>query len=216
MKRLCVLLAVLLGLGACRAVDKTDTSDVPTLTEPEETTTQTGTTTIWIFDQGPNWKNFMGSHSGDHYAVYDNEGNEFFRSEGEKIAEFTMIDENLLRADSSGGNVMKVTRFFDVEQGLYSPQYINVLGFGYGRVAYWDIGTHLLIVHNMFDAELNRNNFQRDFATGPVLPIEVEEGLSTFFSVQTAEFIDENSLFITYYNSQSKLIEETLSLKETP
>ena len=180
----------------------TNVPGIPKLTEPEKTT-QTETRRQWVFNEGPNWKNFMGN--GDHYVVYDNRGNEFFRAEpGDKIAEFTKIGENLLRADTSGGNSLRLTRFFEIEQGLYSPQYSNVLGFGHGKVAYLLLSdTSCFVVHDMFDSESNRYEFFRDF----------KKLFSSNPRPELVEFTDENQLYIEYYNSNDDLVKETLVLK---
>ena len=138
------------------------------------------------------------------YIVFDLDGSEFFRC-NYSTPWITFINENLLRADSSGGTEMRHTRFFDVEQGLYSPTYSNVEAVDYGLVVYleWQFGDLFLVVHDMFDPEVNRNAFQRDFRTGVI----------GYWPLQETRFVDETTLFIVYYNSEFERVEETLVLQ---
>ena len=235
---LCVLFVAASLWGCADAPDVSTTTEATTssseITSRFETTTQIQTppsdsyTTReeddffpekGVFNRGPNWINYD-SH-GDGYAVYDNKGNEFFRTKpGEKVADFTEIGENLLRADSSGGTGVQITRFFDVEKGLHSPAYCNVLVQDYGRVVYIDFEPGVpihdtLVVHDMFDPELNRNSFQRDFGSwhGLKLSMEVLDQLMYPSTVLAIEFTDKHHLYVKYYNNQGELVEETLKLK---
>ena len=199
-KRIVVcFLLVAIFLGACSG-----TPDVPALTKPEELTTQTEIRTQRIFDEGPNWKHVIGGNA--YFAVYDNKGNELYREENHRDPEFTEIGENLLKADVSGGIRSRITRFFEVEQGIYSPEYNNVLAVGYGRIAYlddWQEGISSLVVHDMFDTESNRFMFK--------CQIKIDH-IATY--IESVEFINKNQLRIEYFNDQDKLMKETLDLEQ--
>jgi len=213
LKLLICMLVIILIFGACA-----NEVILPSkLTEPEQTTSEIQTTNPLIgsvFSEGPNW--IVTVREGPAgtltygYIIFDDEGNELVDIQDSGAPGFTFINENLLRADSPGGNAMGFTRFFDLEHGLYSPEYTNVLLFDYGLVIYRDwrhetdnVFYDMLIVHDMFDPEYNRNEFQRDFRTGvfdDVVPHELR-------------LIDENTLFMAYYNNQNELVEERLKLR---
>ena len=205
-------------LTTTEAASSSEITPQPETTTQAKTTAQTETRTQWVFDEGPNWKYVIGGN--DYFAVYDNEGRELYREENHREPKFTEISKNLLKVDVSGGNMQMLTHFFDVEQGICSPKYMNVLEFGYDKVVYmcWrnqdelDLGLEL-VVHDMFEPQRNRRVFQRDFAFGMTLPIEVKQNTYTWESVQEVRFIDNNTLFVKYYNNQGKLVEETLKLK---
>jgi len=193
------------GISACASAP-----DAPTPSIPERTSFIAPQT---LHDDlrpvevtGPNWLS-LGGGTWD-YIVYDNEGNEFFRDMG--TPGYTMLGENLLRTVKNGGGSLRITRFFDVEQRIVSPEYYNVFATEYGLVTYIDeskeensVIISALVVHDLFDPDSNRNVFWRDFEI--VFSIGVE-----FIAI---EFLDEYHLYIEYHNSQDELVKETLELK---
>jgi len=158
-----------------------------------------------IFEEGPNWV-CLGGGTYD-YIVFDNKGNELFRNKG--TPEFTVI-EDLLRVDVSGGSGMRDTQFFDVEHGVYSPSYRNMLAFEHGLVAYIDYSpddwleeVFSLVVHDVFDPERDRIVFRRALVVDSVNGVGFENIV----------FVNKKQLFIEYYNSKDELVEETLTLR---
>ena len=168
---------------------------------PEQTQWQTLSDDQRPIDQeGPNWRSFGGGIW--DYIVYDNKGNEILREYGTPI--FTMIDENLLRVDRSGGTATRLTQFFDVELGFYSPEYTNILALDFGRIVYLDQNDpewNTLVVHDMFDPEKNRFYVVRDLR------------LNRYDDYVAVEFIDEHHLIIDYRYSEDGRVKETVELR---
>lgn len=201
----CVLL-IAMGLWTCASEPNSQMSLAETSLTKQTTTLNDDQK--YVFEEGQNWESYgIGGIYG--YIVYDNEGNELFRSDY-GIPGFTMIGETLLRTDISGGSGVCDTRLFDIDRGMYSPLYRNVLAIGYGQVVYLDFSSDdwperniSLVVHDIFNPEQNHNSFRRDFRMN---------AWEDPFLV-TVEFLGKNQLFIEYYNSQDELVKETLVSK---
>jgi hypothetical protein len=192
----------------------------PNSAEYEETATPTQNTYVPYEGDvtGANWRN-SSDEGRFYYVVYDNRGNEFYRSEFGS-PDFTEVGKNLLRADLPGGTGVRLSRFFEIEKGLYSSEYSNVLALDYGQVAYakWNDTSELvleLIAHDIFDAELNRSVFQLDFWSEGFfsMPEEIQERSIWMLPILALNFISENQLFIEYWNVNSELVEKYLELR---
>jgi len=182
---------------------------------PEEETQAQDDFPHEFLQEGSNWTFFHkiceNRNSERGYIIYDNDGNEIFVvRDNPKGPEFTLLEENLLRVDDSGGNALQLTRFYSIDSRWprASAMYSNVLAVDHGLVAYLAFSGHeervvALVVHDIFESHQNHMNFQRDFNFFPA---------GNPFTAPV-EFIDENTLFIAYVNSHGERVEEMLELR---
>jgi len=224
------LLAV--GLQACAGEPV-----LPTLPE-EATQEQTQEWTIWptalrypieIVDEGPNWTVFLEEGGGNIFTVFDHEGNEFYREHAGRDPRFALINKDLLKMEIGIGSGAWNTVFFDLVQGIHSPDYFNLDAYGYGKIANtewydWQDEENgrftVLVVHDMLNPEQNRNIFELDFWTqsNPIeLPPEIIDEMNEFGLFQrrfrAIEFLSATQLYVEYLNSNAEFVAETLILK---
>jgi len=197
------LIFVFANLWAC-----TNEIDYPV---PEETTQAQNEDDI--LDEGPNWAVFRLEGGGVGYTIFDNAGNELFTTrEIRKGPGFTLLEENLLRVDDSGGSNLRFTQFYNLNPLMprVSALFSNVLAVNHGLVVYLASSGHehserifTVVVHDIFDPRYDHISFQREFGA---------YGLGPPFTAPV-EFIDENTLFIAYVNRQGERVEERLALR---
>ena len=187
-------------------------------------------------DKGPYWS-FTSISFPQHgtlghlVAFWDKDGNTFFDGYGWWPGwwQVEQINETIVDVLSGGGSGAWTNRYFDVERGLVSPIYFKTYAAGYGKVVYADRDyesedrmLRKLVVHDMFDPELERMTFVRNFwfweTTGndfPDIGVEFEA-----FPFKTIEFPDRNYLHIEYMAItdtstvpySAELVTETLKL----
>jgi len=90
------------------------------------------------------------------FVIYDNHGNAFYyETDGSKAfkSDFSFVGSDILQAHWSGGSSTGVYQFFNVDSGLISPEYCNVI-VGYGKAAYleYDESSEIdqLVVQDLF------------------------------------------------------------------
>ena len=202
------LMFIFVGLWAC-------VGDVDYPASEEDTQTQDDFLHEFL-QEGSNWIFFHriceDRNSERGYIIFDNDGNEIFVvRDFRKEPEFTLLNDNLLRLDSSGGSNLRHTQFYSFSPARASAVFSNVLAVDHGLVVYLAISGHeehserifTVVVHDIFDPRYSHISFQRDFGAygfGPPFTAPVE-------------FIDENTLFIAYVNSQGERVEEVLVLR---
>jgi|GEM_PF-3221241 len=157
------------------------------------------------------------------FVVYDHSGNVILRGGNDtKDMWFTAVDANLLRLDATAGPNAIDARFFDLEQGIYSPLYRNVIAGGHGLVFLneWTCGDwpptgeHLLVISDMFDPQLRHKVLEFDFwqFNGEELPPEVLEQLLPGTLFRSAEFLSLTQLHVEYLNADAEFITQTIDL----
>jgi len=207
------LALTLTSLWAC--VGEVDES---ALTTTLEETTQANNELLHDFlREGANWRFWYRTGEGGRiesgYIILDNDGNEIFTVHNIfKEPRFTLLSDSLLRVDWSGGSNWLNTRFYDLNPSWprASAVYSNLLAADHGLVVYLARSGHgqadmiwALVVHDIFEPRYNHISFQLDFgAYGPMGPFTAP-----------IEFIDENTLFIAYVNSEGERVEERLVLR---
>ena len=181
----------------------------------EDTTNQwDAETSSTILEQGANWIVFSdnANNYSSGFAVYSDEGDEVFWHETfGRDPEFFMISGNLLRVDLPAGTGMRHTWFFDLEQGLVSPMYSNILTIGYGKVAHQPLD--MLVVQNIFDVELFYAEFELDSNSWLDLSLDAQEQVLFMSAFRSVEFIDENHLLVEFYNTYGELTQKTFELR---
>jgi|GEM_PF-4569140 len=216
----CVVAAVVLVFGGTMLIrsvwdKKAAAEQAEQSTLPESTSEQpvVPETEYELGGSGPNYKVYR-TYTSDRtwsldYVVYDNQGKEIFTGPTH-YAQFNYISDSLLETLFSGGTGLRVTRYFDVEKGLVSPDYGNAR-VGCGKVAYAEYNEELkrfdLIVRDIFDEAVFYQEYQRPFATG-----------TAYAPLEAAVFFDENHLFIEYATEDNvkwrRLTTELIDLRD--
>ena len=151
----------------------------------------------------PYTKTYVDESGNSFVIVMDKTGKEFYR-ELDSMGMFAQLDENTVVCRFSGGNGMGSAQYFDVEWGLISPFYLNSVTAGYGKVAYLEgRDASTLVVRSMFDPEIERVSFVRDFCTYG--DIEVPQVDYFVYPFTKAEFLDANRLHIKYLTVDDEL-----------
>jgi len=90
------------------------------------------------------------------FVIYDNHGKAFHReTNGYKSfkSDFSFVGSDILQARWSGGSYTSVHQFYNIDSGLISPEYLNVI-VGYGKAAYLEYGEnseeYQLVVQDLF------------------------------------------------------------------
>ena len=204
-------LSVLLLLFSCNNLEETETTENKT---HALVTTLTQTIETYYYDNVAPYFSAYYENGGRFMIAEDRNGKEFYRGV-DVNGFFIQFDEDIFIHWISGGNGMSARQYFDVEQGLVSPIYPNSIAAGYGKVVYLDDGDYsMLVVRSMFDPEVERVTFKRNFCT--YRDIEVPEADYFVYPFTKAEFIDRNQLHIIYLTVDEEFnfdfVEEILKL----
>jgi len=176
---------------------------------------------------GGNWLIFINEDLSMGVLVRDRAGNEIYRRQ------YISHEPQFSNANiSSGLNWMKMdmyaganamdTRFFDLEQGIYSPIYRNVITEDFGLVLHneWTCGEwpptgeHMLVVNDMLDAQLRRTVLELDFwqFDGEELSIEIQDQLLPGTRFRMAEFVSSTQLYVEYLNVDAEFISQMIEI----
>jgi len=192
----CVLL-VAVGLGACAE------------TPPAEP--------LRLWRSGPHFRGFFNEDNSRGILILDNDGNEFFRQQHINLSHKPQFSDastganhnNWMRMDLPVGAGQMSTRFFDTAQGIYSPEYVNIIAQGYGLV-FWaeEAANEFLVVHDMFHPQQNRVYPQLD------IWCDGYYGVTNITQQRIrAEFLGPAQLYIEYKNADGEFASETITLQ---
>ena len=209
--------AVLLMLFACQNSKANDKK-----TSTIETTVRTEMTYDAHYEGVEKyWANYIDTEGKYFVIVKDKSGKEFYR-ELDNMGIFEQLDDNIVTLWFSGGNGMASVQYFDVENRLVSPIYPNVIFADIGRVVYFDADDPLmLVVCSMFDPEMERVTFKRDFCIYRDIEIpnayrtsEVSGENSGIYPFTKIKFLDENRLQVKYLTWDRKELDSGFDFVE--
>jgi len=168
-----------------------------------------------LWRSGPHFRGFFNEDDSMGILILDNNGNEFFRQQHiSREPRFSDASRganhnNWMRMDTPIGTGLIITRFFDTAQGVYSPEYVNVIAYGYGLV-FWaeDAANEYLVVHDMFNPQQSRFHPQLDWWDDGYHGVT-----SNTQQLINAEFINSTQLYIEYKNADGEFVSETITLQ---
>lgn len=124
-----------------------------------------------------------------YYAIYDSDGKIVTEGEGKQPV-IDYIDSTIIRLGINAGTSVLCTTYYDTKNNRLSEVYISPIAAKYGRVAFLDYRgkDEVLIVKNIFDEDYYEEFFL-DFS-------------SMVTPVNNAEFLDKNTLYISYLSGE--------------
>ena len=124
-----------------------------------------------------------------YYAICDSDGKIVKEGEGKQPV-IDYIDSTTIRLGISAGTSVLCTTYYDTKNNRLSEVYISPVAAKYGRVAFLDYRgkDEVLIVKNIFDEDFYEEFFL-DFS-------------SMVTPVNNAEFLDKNTLYISYLSGE--------------
>jgi len=219
------LLAALLLNSSCGTAEITEGDFTEEISTEISTATTHGSTTS-IYETGRYWTIYYDTDGSASKSIifHDKNGEEIYHQPLDWTAMVMQIDENLFKIITSGGNGPGSTQFFDVEQGLVSPVYPYVVFADLGKVVHFDADDPLmLVVCSMFDSDVDRVTFKRDFCIyldiinkipSAYLTSEASNENSGAYPFTDIEFLDENRLYVKYLTFDRKDLDSGFDLVE--
>lgn len=133
-----------------------------------------------------------------YYNIYNADGKCVKSKKGMQFEpRIRYIDEITIEIFLSAGSDTFYCTYYDISKDIISEQYEGRMAVEYGKIAYLEYinGDLSLTVKNIFEEGCDKKRYTLDFAP-MVQPIT------------NAEFIDENTLYISYYSEMNNLEKE--------
>ena len=184
-----LLIFVVATLGACNYSE----ADLKKENEPSEKTYYE------IID-----KTDEGGEYGYEFFIYDGKGNIVLHNETRVEPRIEYTESGLLEIMVSVGSSAQLFRYYDIEKNILSEEsFWNPAAVKGDMIAYMtldDENNILLAVQNIFDRNVFYKEFEFDFS-----PTAVPSNV-----LEKAEFIDDNTLSITYMKGEDYLSENAI------